>query len=104
MSVIINNWFKYWELGLGTSLLAQVSVVQALRGDHYNGAIRLYKLFYEAMLCIIVSHGKKNNLVPPTHLDDLFKSIGNTGINSEERYLAFQSILYDEDFSEYFKK
>ena len=56
------------------------------------------------MLCIIVSHGKKNNLVPPTHLDDLFKSIGNTGINSEERYLAFQSILYDEDFSEYFKK
>ena len=33
-------------------------------------------------------------VVPPTHLDDLFKFIGNTGLNSEKRFLAFQSILY----------
>ena len=31
------------------------------------------------------------------------KSIGNTGLNSEKYFLAFQSILYDEDFSEYVK-
>ena len=49
------------------------------------------------------SHGKKNNLVSPTHLDDLFKSIGNTGLHSEKRFLAFQNILYHEDFSEYVK-
>ena len=48
-------------------------------------------------------HGKKNNLVPPIHLDDLFKFIGYTGLNSEKRFLAFQSILYDKEFSEYVK-
>ena len=61
-------------------------------------------LFYEAMLRMIISHGKKNNLVPPPHLDDLFKSIGNTGLNSEKYFLASQSILHDEIFSEYDKK
>ena len=64
---------------------------------------RLYKLFYEAMLRIIIFMAKKTNLVPPFHLDDLFKSISNRGLNSETRFLAFQIILYDEDFSEYVK-
>ena len=41
-------------------------------------AIRLIKLFYKAMLRILISHGKKNNLVLPTHLDELFKSVDNT--------------------------
>ena len=51
----------------------------------------------------LISHGKKSNLVPPTHLDDLFKSIGSTVYNNKKRFLAFQSILYDNDFSEYIK-
>ena len=83
------------DLLVEAGLIAQGSVVQDLRGSHYNRATRLYKLFYEAMLLIIISYGKKNNLVPPPHLDDLFKSIGNTGLNSEKRFLAFQKILYD---------
>ena len=85
-------------------IIAQESVVQALYGSHYNRATKVYKLFHEAVLCIIISHGKKNNLVPPPHLDDLFKSICNTGINSKKRFLALQSVRYDEDFSEYVKK
>ena len=64
---------------------------------------RLYKLFYEAMLPILINHGKRKNLVPPTHLNYLFKSIGNTALNSDKHFLSFQSILYDEDFSEYVK-
>ena len=60
-------------------------------------------LFYEATLRIFISHGKKNNLVPPTHLDDLFKSISNTGLNCEKDFLAFESIMYVKDFSEYGK-
>ena len=52
------------DLLVEAGLIAQGSVVQVLRGSHYNRATRLYKLFYEAMLCIIISHGKKNNLVP----------------------------------------
>ena len=91
------------DLPLETVIRAQGSVVQVLRGGHYNRAIRLYKLFYETMLRILRNHGKKNNLVPPTHFDDLFKSIGNTGLNSETRFLAFQSILEDKSFSEYLK-
>ena len=35
------------------------------------------------------------------HLSDLFKSIGNIGLNTEKLFLAFQNILYDEDFSKY---
>ena len=42
-------------------------------------------------------------VVPPTYLDDLFNIIGNTGLNNEKRFLAFQSIQYDEGFSEYVK-
>ena len=81
-------------------LIAQNSVVQALRGGHYNRATRLYKVFYEAMLRIIINYDKKNNLVPPTHLNDLFKSIVKTELNNEKRFLAFRSILYDGDISE----
>ena len=78
------------DLLVEAGLIAQGSVVQALCCDHFNGVLRLCKLFYNAMLCILISHGKKNNLVPHTYLDDLFKSTGNTGLNSERRC--------DEDF------
>ena len=91
------------DLLVKAGLIAQGSVVQALRGSHYNRATRLYKLFYEVMLRIIISHDKKNKLFPPPHLDDLFKSIGNTGLNNQKLFLAFQRILYDEGFSEYVK-
>ena len=53
------------------------------------------------MLRKLISHGKKKNLAPPTHLDDQFKSIDNTELNIEKRFLSFQSILHDEVFSEY---
>ena len=44
------------DLLVEAGLIAQGSVFQALRGSHYNRATRLYKLFYEAMLRIIISH------------------------------------------------
>ena len=91
------------DLLVGAVQIAQGSVVQALRSIHYIQATRIYKLFYEAVLRIIIINGKENNLVLPPHLDDLFKSISNTGSNSETRFLAFKRILYDEDFSEYVK-
>ena len=46
----------------------------------------------------------KKNLASPPYLNNLPKLIGNTGLNSGKCYLAFQSILYDEDFSEYVTK
>ena len=54
-------------------------------------------------LVMLISHGKKNKLASHTHIDYLFKSIGNTGLNSEKRFLVSQSILHGEDFSEYVK-
>ena len=91
------------DLPVETGIIAQGSVVQVLRGGHYNRATRLYKLFYETMLRILRNHGQKNNLVPPNHYDDLFKSIGNTGLNSETRFLAFQSILKVKAFQSMLK-
>ena len=58
------------DLLVEAGLISQGSVVQALRGSHYNGARRLYKLLQEAMLRIIISQGKKINMIPPDHLDD----------------------------------
>ena len=59
------------DLLVEAGLISQGSVVQALRGSHYNGARRLYKLLQEAMLRIIISQGKKISMIPPDHLDDL---------------------------------
>ena len=83
-------------------LLAEASLIAKVQFKFYLAVIMIdqqgYTRFYEAMLRIIISHGRKNYLVPPPHIDDLFKSIGKTGLNSEKRFLAFQSILYDKDF------
>ena len=62
------------DLLVKAGLIAQGSVVEALRGGHFNRTTRLLMFFSEAMLRILISHGKKKNLVPP-----LTKSIGNTG-------------------------
>ena len=91
------------DLLVEAGLIVEGLVVQALRGCHYNRAIRLYKLFYEPMLCIIISHSKKTIWYHPLFFYDFLKFIDNTGLNSEKRYLVFQSIMYDEDFSEYVK-
>ena len=58
-------------------LIAQCSIVQVLRGSHYNWATRLYKLFYS--------------------------SYNHKPCKKKKRFLAFQNILYHEDFSEYVK-
>ena len=63
-------------------LTAQGSIVQASNGGHYNWATRLYKL----CLRIIIIHGKKNNVVPPTHPDDLFNSFGNIRLKVKSVY------------------
>ena len=68
------------DLFVEAGLIAQVSVVQALCSSYYKWVTRLYKLFHKAMLCILMSHGKKKNLVPSTHLNNQFKSIGKTGL------------------------
>jgi hypothetical protein len=38
------------DLLVEAGLIAEGSVVRALKGGHYNRARRLYKLFYEAMV------------------------------------------------------
>ena len=102
MSVICKwlNESNIEDLLVEACLITHHPVVQALCGGHYDRATSLYKLSYKAMLRILISHGKKNNLLPRTHLDDLLNSIGNTGLNSERHFHAFQSILFDEDLSE----
>ena len=50
---------------------------------------------------LLISHGKKSNPAPPTHLDDLFKSISSAWFNSEKPFLASQYIMCNKDFWEY---
>ena len=50
------------DLLVEAGLIVQGSIVQALRGDHCNRATRLYKLFYESMVRIIINRGKNNNI------------------------------------------
>ena len=50
---------------------------------------------------LLISHGKKSNPAPPTHLDDLFKSISSAWFNSEKPFLASQYIMCNKDFGEY---
>ena len=51
-------------------------------------------------IVLLISRGKKTNLVPPTHLDDLFKPISSTWFNSEKRFLPSQYIMCNKDFWE----
>ena len=42
------------DVPVKAGIIAQVSFVQALGGGHYNQETKLYKLFYEANLRIII--------------------------------------------------
>ena len=92
------------DLLVEAGLIVQGSIIQALSGDHYNRATRLYKLFYEAMVRIIINHSKKNGVEPPSSLKNLFKIICNRELEAQDRYFAFQTILDDGEFSEYVNK
>ena len=42
------------DVPVKAGIIAQASLVQALGGGHYNQETKLYKLFYEANLRIII--------------------------------------------------
>ena len=92
------------DLLVESGLIVQGSVEKALSGGHYNHATRLYKLFYEAMIRIIITHGEKNNVTLPSTLDTFVNIICETEMEADDRYFAFQTILEDGEFSEYVKK
>ena len=77
---------------------------KALSGAHYNRATRLYTLFYEAMTRIIITHSEKNNGTLPSTLDTFFNIVCDAEMEADDRYFSLQTILEDEEFSEYVKK
>ena len=92
------------DLLVESGLIVQGPVEKALSGGHYNRATRLYKLFYEATIRIIITHGEKNNGTLPSTLDTFGSIICDTEMEADDRYFAFQTILEDGEFSEYVKK
>ena len=92
------------DLLVESGLIVQGSVEKALSGGHYNRATKLYKLFYEAMIRIIITHSEKNNVTLPSTLDTFFNIVCDTEMEADDRYFSLQTILEDGEFSEYVKK
>ena len=92
------------DLLVESGLIVQGSVEKALSGGHYNRATRLHKLFYEAMIRIIITHSEKNNVTLPSTLDTFFNIVCDTEMEADDCYFSLQTILEDGEFSEYVKK
>ena len=63
------------DLVVKAGLIADGSVDQALKGKHYNRALRLYKLLYEALARIFINHGEENGLFLQDNLKDFINNI-----------------------------
>ena len=86
-----NAWMK--DVLIQSSVIAEGSIKSALRGKCYNRGIRLFKIFYEALLRQIMSHViEKNNQSEVKKLkqelskynvfmNDLWKNIKETMFN-----------------------
>ena len=65
-----------------SSIVAEGSVDAALRGKSYNRGIRLYKIFYETLMRLIIPH--INNIVGEETVDELVSTVTSCEALSKE--------------------
>ena len=65
------------NLVVNSGLIADGSVDQ---GKHYNRALHLYKLLYEALARIVIKRGEEECLLLPGNLKDFIDIIGEYSI------------------------
>ena len=70
------NGSEIGDLVVNAGLIADGSVDQALKGKHYNRALRLYKLLYEALARTVMIYGEENDVVLPECLKEFIENIG----------------------------
>ena len=80
------------------------SVEQALKGEHYNRAQRLYKLAYEALARQLIQVGREGNILPPEQTKFLFDIIRDQNIDSADRLFSLETLQQDTDFKSYLEK
>ena len=82
-------------------LITSGSVHKALKGKHYYQALRLYKLFYEALTRILIKYGYDIGIRCPESLRHLFDTVKDIDDSRENRYIAFETIISSSEFVEY---
>ena len=81
-------------------MLEEGSTDQALRGAHHNRGIRCYMLLYEALRLLLQTTGIA---LPSKFKDELFTIKDVKGKTKEDRKLALDSILNDQEFDSFVK-
>ena len=100
----INKRFKgagIFQLVHASDLLEEGSTDQALRGAHHNRGIRCYMLLYEALIRLLLQ--TTDIALPPKFKDELFTIKDVKGKTKEDRKLALDSILNDQEFDSFVK-
>ena len=75
---------------------------KALKGGHYNRAKRIYKLFYETLLKLLINHGKEKGLLLPDAITSLLDTICDT--ERTPGYFAFPMLQVCEEFDFYIER
>ncbi|CAG9821970.1 unnamed protein product [Phaedon cochleariae] len=83
------------DLAVDSGVIAEGSIDKVLDGKHYNRAIRLHKLVYEACMIVLYSgflEWLDSNELNLAHVSQCFTSLCH-----ETNYVSHNSILQDED-------
>jgi hypothetical protein len=89
------------ELIVAAGLLESGSVDQALRGKHYNRAMRVHKLVYECLLRLLIKRGTEACPLS-SDLQRKFDVLRNVGeFDHDERSETMQEILESKEFKEF---
>ena len=100
----INKRFKgsgIFQLVHASDLLEEGSTDQALRRAHHNRGIRCYMLLYEALVRLLLQ--TTDIALPSKFKDELFTIKDVKGKTKEDRKLALDSILNDQEFDSFVK-
>ena len=85
-------------------LIAEGSVQQALKGKHYNRALRIYKLLYEALVRLLIRSGSEHGITIPNDINFMIEIIRNLELDAVDRLFTFEQLTEDEQFNLFIKK
>ena len=85
-------------------LITNGSVNKALKGKNYYQALRLYKLYYEALSRLLIRYGNDMGVECPDSLHHLIDTIRDVNDSRDNRYIAFETLISSPDFNEYLHK
>lgn len=82
------------DLAVESGVIAEGSIDKVLDGKHYNRAVRLHKLVYEAFMRVLYSGFL--DWMDPNELDISYVSQCFTSLSHETNHASYNSVLQDE--------